>query len=372
MKALLGCLLLWTISVQLQAQRLFPGDTNNDGVANFLDLLPVAQAYGTTGPERTGAMIEWMGQEALVWRTSLPISEIDHSFVDCDGNGIIDSLDLDAIDLNYDSLQITAIPAPTPYFLSDTLLVPTLPEIRLAFDRDTVSEGDTVGLTIEYWVPEDFPPTAGALALALALEFDESFIKDSITSFVPNADNTDLMLIAAATNFQGLFRAPGPGRIEMAAGGRGEPALGQRRMLGQLNFVIEDMILGLQDERPFWINPKDFLLINQEEQVIELGFELDTLLVRKFLDKTVELQFDPEDFLKVFPNPSADVFHLEFKDYSTAQFKLYNLQGQTVYKESVWQIKNFQFDLSYLNPGIYFLEIFNGFSYWKRRLVKIP
>ncbi|MFQ5605188.1 MAG: hypothetical protein ACE5HS_18130, partial [bacterium] len=41
---------------------VWPGDTNNDGVVNAADVLPVGLHFGKTGPTRSGASLSWSGQ----------------------------------------------------------------------------------------------------------------------------------------------------------------------------------------------------------------------------------------------------------------------------------------------------------------------
>ena len=99
---------------------MFPGDTNNDGIANYYDILPIGLAYDSLGPPRELPSFNWEAQEFFPWGKILPFSGVEYGFIDCDGNGIIDSLDVEAIALNYDSMQMEANPPPMPYELPDT------------------------------------------------------------------------------------------------------------------------------------------------------------------------------------------------------------------------------------------------------------
>ncbi|MBK9013208.1 MAG: hypothetical protein IPM82_03480 [Saprospiraceae bacterium] len=116
-------LLSFLCSLHLAAQPiiLFPGDANNDGVANQYDLLPIGVAYGQEGFPRPGATLDWLPQFLpQQWLQALPVSGVNLGFCDSDGNGLIDSFDIDAIALNFDSTQTGAQPPPMPYLLPDT------------------------------------------------------------------------------------------------------------------------------------------------------------------------------------------------------------------------------------------------------------
>lgn len=74
---------------------VWPGDTNNDGVVNEADVLPLGIYWNVAGPARENASTEWTGQPALVW-----VPE-EATFADTDGSGTVNQTDLLAIGLNF-------------------------------------------------------------------------------------------------------------------------------------------------------------------------------------------------------------------------------------------------------------------------------
>ncbi len=62
--------------------------------------------------------------------------------------------------------------------------------------------------------------------------------------------------------------------------------------------------------------------------------------------------------IKIYPNPSEDLTYLEIpEDYKNALIQVHNIQGQEMYKSSnIYAGKN-QLDMSFLEPGIYFIKI---------------
>jgi hypothetical protein len=74
---------------------VWPGDTNNDGVVDIEDVLPVAAWFGQTGPARTNFNISWSPQPARRW--SIP----SYTFADATGAGIINQNDIIPIGLNF-------------------------------------------------------------------------------------------------------------------------------------------------------------------------------------------------------------------------------------------------------------------------------
>ena len=74
---------------------VFPGDTNNDNVVNHIDLLPIGLCYNSTGPSRSGATTNWIGQHCTRWRPEVA------TYADADGNGVVNRSDASVVTLNW-------------------------------------------------------------------------------------------------------------------------------------------------------------------------------------------------------------------------------------------------------------------------------
>ena len=78
---------------------VWPGDANSDFVASNQDVLTIGLLYGDTGPARTGATTNWVGQLCNNWNTVL--NGVNAKHADCDGDGMVDSADTWVVNLNY-------------------------------------------------------------------------------------------------------------------------------------------------------------------------------------------------------------------------------------------------------------------------------
>lgn len=74
---------------------VWPGDTDNDGVVDQADVLPVGQYWNQTGPARDNATIQWQGQAASAWNVELA------TYADGNGDGIVNEADVLPIGLNW-------------------------------------------------------------------------------------------------------------------------------------------------------------------------------------------------------------------------------------------------------------------------------
>jgi len=90
-----------SVSVTLSARCIWPGDTNNDGRVNAVDVLPVGQAFGSTGAPRSDSG-EWQGQANPEW------DDENLAYADANGDGTIDSMDLEIVYANYGETHGTA------------------------------------------------------------------------------------------------------------------------------------------------------------------------------------------------------------------------------------------------------------------------
>ena len=71
---------------------VWPGDTNNDGVVDVGDLLPIGLAMGSNGTPRLSADPSgWSAQYGEDWSTDL--NGLNHKYIDANGDQVISSLD---------------------------------------------------------------------------------------------------------------------------------------------------------------------------------------------------------------------------------------------------------------------------------------
>jgi hypothetical protein len=94
------CWLLAT--VHINAQEMWPGDVNNNGVVNNVDIVYWAYARDAVGAARVNADSSWEAQDLsnILWDDYFPDS-LNFAYADCNGNGIIEDDDLNIIKQHY-------------------------------------------------------------------------------------------------------------------------------------------------------------------------------------------------------------------------------------------------------------------------------
>jgi PKD repeat protein len=94
---------------------VYPGDANNDGIVNEVDVLPLGVYWRTTGPGRPGDdLTGWFIQPANSWE------ELGATYADCNGDGTVNEADLSVIEANWGLIH--AMGGPVHIFTNSDLI----------------------------------------------------------------------------------------------------------------------------------------------------------------------------------------------------------------------------------------------------------
>jgi Secretion system C-terminal sorting domain len=115
---------------------VWPGDADDNGIVENLDLFPIGLYYGATGPVRNNASLIWVGQPAPLWGL-VQSNGSDFKYADTDGNGTINGDDTLAINLNFNQ---THSPFAPPQSID--------PDITAVFSSDTVYTGQPIQIQL--------------------------------------------------------------------------------------------------------------------------------------------------------------------------------------------------------------------------------
>ena len=355
-RTILTIILVIPLTTFAQPIVMFPGDANNDGISNQYDILPIGIAYGQEGFPRPGATFDWIPQLLPnQWPENLPISNVNLGFCDSDGNGFIDSIDIDAIAFNFDSIQAASDPPPLPYIIQDTCFSCPKPDLLITFDRDTAMVTDTFYAFLDLRYPAGLPPEVGSLGIAFELNYDPENVKDSLTKVFPDTMSEDLMFITATSTLAKAWRVD-PGNIRFGAAGKGMNTLFFTRPLGIVELVVDDMIFR-STEVDFWMDASGILVLNENEQVVCFGeVAVDTITLFDPLDAVGERPAW-HDEVHVFPNPAWGWLTVDSPNAVLEKVELFSVTGKNQSIQWTGFSNNISMELNDLPNGIYFLKI---------------
>jgi hypothetical protein len=294
------------------AQEVWPGDVNNNGVVNGVDLLYWGVAFGTNGPARATTSTNWSAQPpGAPWAQSFP-SGLNYAFADCDGNGEINEEDFDnAIEENFGLTH--GVLGPDGFA---NAIPGAAPRLRMVPSATLVEEGAIID--IELFLDDSDLTVNDFYGIALKMTYTTGILMGDSG---PDFDFTeDSWLEAGDDNAQELFEdGDGSGFAELAFTRTNlqSVAVGTEA-IGVFSVIVEDIIVGLAIDT-FVIQIDSVLLVGPNLSAIEtipdtvrIVVAKDTSMLTSTNDgrNSRQLAESIANSISVFPNPTRSDFHL--------------------------------------------------------------
>lgn len=355
----------------MQGQVMYPGDTNNDGVANYLDLLPIGIAFGIEGEPRPGASEGWFAQPFFPWDYNLPTTPwVNGGYINANGDAIIDTLDLDAIIANYDLLQDTAMPMPWLHNLP--CFTCPQPEFLITYDKDSVKVNEPFQAFISVRYPGPVPVEQGALGVAMELSYDPELVVEEAVEITPNTDEAALMFVTATSIDAFGYRLPAPGRMQISAAGRGQNAFFKdSTLVATVSFIVIDDIQRDTVFRSFKLNVESLLFLNVFEELLNpILLNPDSVVLYQPLDPVSEAPV--QEMLEAFPNPAGKWLRVRADRVTDLPYlRLWNVRGVMVREIEPATGREWTIPLEGIPNGVYWLETYlNGMPWIDKILVQ--
>lgn len=332
------CLLVFGQSVR--AQEIWPGDVNNNGIVNAVDLLYWGVAFGSTGPSRPEVNTDWQGLPlAETWAQSF-VDGTNYAYADCDGSGIVDEDDFDdAIEDNYGLAHGPRLP--DGYVSGQAGMAPKL---RLTPDATLVNFGATVNIGLS--LDDTDMPLENFYGLAASVSYTTDVLAgDDGADFDFREGN---WIEADNSYVQDFFGEPGePGVAELAITRTNQQTIpAMPGEIGNFSIVIEDIIVG-RNVDTFRLTIDSVLVFDKDMGTIPIVPDTVTIIISNDTSTVtaVPRKLDTVD-INVFPNPVRTNFFLELGGTSTdAELLLVDQLGRT-----------YPITSRLLRSGIYVLE----------------
>jgi hypothetical protein len=318
--------------VPCNADCVWPGDANNDGIANFFDVLELGLGFGRHGPPRN-APLSWAPHPGDTWNGTLS-NDLNSKFADMNGDGTIDYLtDVEILRLHY-GLTHGDFQAEFNCQVGGEIVV----EGGFAEVNPGVFDTRTrIALSSEN--------VDSLYGLAFVVQYDTSYFirATNQTEFTPFDDNENI-----------VFTEDRPGLIEYAV----------TRTNGVNEFILEDQQIL---EFLFMYNQKD-IIPNQHDTTDVCIANIKGLLADGteipmgankiqfiFLDENITgvADVNPQG-ISVYPNPSDGSVYFEVPlDLVGSQYEVNQISGQLFSSKSIINEVT-QLDLP---AGVYILSI---------------
>lgn len=331
---------------------VWPGDANNNGVANNFDILALGLAYGYTGGARPDASLNWVGQYAPNWDMYISTADstagttlgyFNAKYADCDGNGIVEAADTLAVSLNYGLTHGKTGDQP---------------------DEDAPVIGFTLPTTVQEntWVTADIilgspdTPVTNVHGLAFTFEFDTNLIQPSSVSFNFNAASW----LGSAQNLS-FNKALAGGIADVAYTRTDKTNVSGYGVIGTVSFFVIDNIDGKNQSAPqLEIKASNASVVNASGVLTTLNTSAASTEVSTSITTSGG---NAGNMVKVYPNPTAGMLYISSPLAVVETATLYNTAGQAVLTQHA-QTNNLTVNTDSLAPGLYLLQLVsaNGIS----------
>jgi hypothetical protein len=334
---------------------VWPGDANADGVANIVDILPIGIAYGSTGPVRANATINWVGQVATDWGSSF-VTGADYKHADCDGSGLVDQNDLSAILQNYGLTHSKGD--------GNTESLATNPAMTVDLTMDTV--GLSTLITAQINLGDAINQAANVYGVTFSLNYDPALVDPSTVqvgygnSWLGDATNNNDM-VTLDKNFETY------GKIDIGMTRTNQANNSGMGEICAVDIFITDDLSGKQTAfetlELFLSNVK---IISYDETEIDVNLTSDSVVISD--DPVLAVGEMTSESIQLYPNPNSGIIRIAGASQNY-QIDIISVMGQRVYSNMITSDSNI--DISHLNNGVYLVNITNASGLIKtQKLIK--
>jgi len=325
----------WLANLSLTAttDSVWPGDANDDGIANNVDLLAIGLGFGTMGPGRPNASLAWVAQPALPWPQTLPTANYKH--IDCDGNSLIAAEDTLAIQQNYGltHAQKTQRTVGTPLLLRWEDNAPEIGDTlrgEILFGTDTLPVSDGYGLAFSL----DIDTVLFSLS-SLRISYSGNWLGQlgsdaiSLTRILPQVQRADLALTRTDQESNDGFG-----------------------MIASFTIIMIDDLAGKQDSLLQAISLQDAVAVEEDGTEIPVLPESEPLRIRTGPNGLPAL---PEG-LSLYPNPATTFSTLTTPTHWQGNWTMRDVEGRELRVGPLSSLPT-KLSVTDLPAGMYFIEI---------------
>lgn len=345
------------VYVQDYTDCVWPGDANNDLVANNLDLLNIGLYYGNEGPERFETDSEWDNDYCDNWNEDFDLADYaPQKFADCNGDGVVDVSDTLPILLNYGETHDKG---------DEIAGGDEAPPLYIDFFTDTIYAGSAVSLPLILGSAEY--PASNIYGLAFTIAGGDGLIVPGSLRVQFNSGwlgepGADLISINYYDSSSASYDAAVTRVTHVPVSGYGS--------IGTVEFVMEDDLAGkVQDISAMLllcITPTGLKAVNDYGGALEINPACDSVIVYKVETGIYNV---PVNDIKIYPNPVQHFCNIQLPETVSGNVIVKNMFGETVMSVSIENTKTYILNTSQLNPGTYSLEILTGTMIYLQKIV---
>ena len=307
-----GCSSKDSVKVTTLNDCVWPGDANNDGVANNQDILQIGVKYNTSGKARNNQGTQWESYQVNDWSDSFA-SGLNTKFADCDGDGTVQTSDTLAVGKNYGLTH-------NKRGLEGKLKNGGTP-LSLKINQRNVREGGEVKVDLE--IGSDTKPVENLYGIAANLTFNQALVKQNQV----RVKSKGKMLQAVDPNFITFWKQfQASGRLELAATRTTTPGVYGQGVATTLILPLKDGISG--DTLEVMLNG-EYLIDSKGEPI---AYDTGQTEVKRAIARSTGRSEDSRlsQHIQTYPNPTSDQLNVEVTHVNPQRARLLNARGQVI------------------------------------------
>ena len=335
---------------------VFPGDANRDGVVNTLDYINLALANNQRGPSRSNASLLFYGQPATNWLTNY--RNVNNKHADCNGNGVIDTFDFRAIQLNMNRRH-NGVFARTTSTSSVYLQFPNDVILHSASSPDDVTIEGEVRLNLN-------GNSFNAYNILFSVQYNNQQIVPY--SFQLNADDNTWFGPNLFTDVQEFEE---DGMADCAITRTDLTARAASSYLGKIKFTVPASILPVTGSPyPVSMSLVNAIITDQYGTQIDLTTSNKTVTIMDPVYLSTESALASQ--VLVYPNPTSGQLYFRSNTQSIEQVQLFNSLGMKVADYQKVKSNKLDVNATDLAAGMYHahIQLENGEVISKRLVVE--
>lgn len=331
---------------------VWPGDANDDGLANNMDLLTLGMAFGNTGPARPAASLNWEAQYSPAWGTATP-TLINNRHQDTDGDGTVSFADTVAILQNYGLMHAKT---------GDPVITGGDPTLFYVMPADTAGLGASISIPLHLGTAAD--PLGAAYGIAFTVTYNPALIDPATIDF--NIDGSWLGtegVNAITINHNDA----GAGLLDVAITRIDQNDNSGFGQVGNLTFTTAGSLS--TEALPLQLGLTSTMLIDNQGDPVAVIPATDTLIVINQPDYVP--QIGAENPVTVYPNPFSTATTLSFPNARGQAFRLTvtDLTGKVVMQLDGIRGSKFRLEKGQLANGVYVTVLESDDARWVNRVI---
>lgn len=318
---------------------VWPGDANNDGLADGSDLFEIGINYGAEGFTRTDDGIDWEGKLSRAWMEEDTLFWYilnDLKYTDCNGDGIINDDDTTAVVANL-GLDHPLNDLRTSAGEVTLFFDPAFDELSVGLNQIPIMLGDALNPVDEIYGIR-FTITAEGAAVegaSMQVVFPDSWLATSAEKLSISKTNGDDKIVVSGIVRKDRNNTEGYGQI------------------ARLDVVVIDNISGgaLSDEVEFTFGDVQAIKLNRDEVIVTAeGIAFPVA-------ETTDINEATAAGINIYPNPVAsETIYIETAE-AIISAELTDVTGKSVMMINNLSEGTNAIDVSAISAGQYVLQI---------------